>query len=101
MPDAAGGSTLGTSVRSRVRETSMHRATYEIHLRDAPPPELLASLAGATCTEASGETVLLTLDIDQESLHQLVARLRDLGIELLELRQASATGGTRRTREKP
>lgn len=75
----------------------MRQATYEIHLRGAPPPELLASLAGATCTEAGGETVLLTLDIDQESLHQLVGQLRDLGVELLELRQASATGSARRT----
>ena len=79
----------------------MRQATYEIHLRGAPPPELLASLAGATCTEASGETVLLTLDIDQESLHRLVGRLRDLGIELLELRQANATSSARQTREKP
>jgi hypothetical protein len=79
----------------------MRQATYEIHLRGALPPELLASLAGATCTEASGETVLLTPDIDQESLHQLVGRLRDLGIELLELRQAGATRNARRTPEKP
>jgi hypothetical protein len=79
----------------------MRQATYEIHLRGALPPELPASLAGATCTEACGETVLLTLDIDQESLHQLVGRLRDLGIELLELRQASATSSPRRTPEKP
>jgi hypothetical protein len=79
----------------------MRQATYEIHLRGALPPELLASLTGATYTEASGETVLLTPDIDQESLHQLVGRLRDLGIELLELRQASATRSARRTPEKP
>ena len=67
----------------------MRQATYEIHLRGTLPPELLASLAGATCTEAGGETLLLTLDIDQESLHQLVRRLRDLGIELLELRHTT------------
>jgi hypothetical protein len=79
----------------------MRQATYEIHLRGALNPELLASLAGATCTEASGETTLLTLDIDQETLHQLVGQLRDLGIELLELRQASVTNSARRIREKP
>ena len=37
---------------------------------------------------SGGETLLLTPDLDQASLHQLVARLRDLGIELLELRKA-------------
>ena len=77
----------------------MRQTTYEIHMRGALPPELLASLAGATSTEAGGETLLLTLDIDQESLHQLVGRLRDLGIELLELRQASATSSAGRNRE--
>lgn len=79
----------------------MSKATYEIHLRGDLPPHLLDGLAGATWTEAAGETVLLTLDLDQESLHQLVARLRDLGIELLELRQASVTRGARRTGTAP
>ena len=79
----------------------MRQATYEIHLRGALPPELLASFAGATCTEAGGETLLLTLDIDQESLHQLVRRLRDLGIELLELRQTTATNILRQTPDEP
>ena len=67
----------------------MRQATYEIRLRGALPPELLPSLPGATSTRAGGETLLLTPKLDQSSLHQLVARLRDLGIELLELRQAT------------
>jgi hypothetical protein len=79
----------------------MRQATYEIHLRGALPPELLANLAGATSTQACGETLLLTRDIDQESLHQLVGRLRDLGIELLELRQTTATNILRRTPDEP
>ena len=79
----------------------MRQATYEIQLRGALPPELLASLAGATCAEACGETLLLTHDIDQESLHQLVGRLRDLGIELLELRQTTATNIRRQTPDVP
>ena len=67
----------------------MRQATYEIRLRGALPPELLPSLPGATSTQAGGETLLLTPRLDQTSLHLLVARLRDLGIELLELRQAT------------
>ena len=68
----------------------MRQTTYEIHLRGDLPPGLLEGLEGATCVEAGGETVLLTLDMDQASLHRLVTRLRDLGIELLELRRAAA-----------
>jgi hypothetical protein len=79
----------------------MRQATYEIHLRGALPPGLLASLAGVTSTEACGETLLLTCDIDQESLHQIVGRLRDLGIELLELRQTTATSILRDTPDEP
>jgi hypothetical protein len=76
----------------------MRQATYEIRLRGALPPGLMSSLPGATRAEAGGETVLLTPDLDQKSLDQLVARLRDLGIELLELRQAPTS---RRARRRP
>jgi hypothetical protein len=61
----------------------MPQPTYEIRLRGALPADLMPSLPGASCTEAGGETVLLTPDLDQKSLHQLVRALRDLGIELL------------------
>ncbi|MGZ4594027.1 MAG: hypothetical protein ACXV3C_09165 [Actinomycetes bacterium] len=76
----------------------MTRVTYEIHLRGHLPPELVAGLGDATSIEAPAETVLLTQRIDQEGLHQLIGRLRDLGIELLELRRTpegdSATRGS-------
>jgi hypothetical protein len=70
----------------------MRQATYEIHLRGTLPSDLVSDLDGATCREVGGETTLLTLDVDQEALHELVARLRDLGIELLELRRVSGPG---------
>jgi hypothetical protein len=60
----------------------MRQTTYEIRLRGALPAEL-PCLPGAICTEAGGETVLLTPDLDQRSLHRFVGALRDLGIELL------------------
>ncbi len=78
----------------------MRQATYEIRLRGALPPELLPSLPGATSTQAGGETLLLTPYLDQTSLHQLVARLRDLGIELLELRQATTPKRSHRESEQ-
>src|SRR4051812_47105494 len=79
--------------------TSMSPATYEIHLRGDVPPELLADLPGATCTEAESETLLLPLDVAQDGLHQLARRLRDLGIALLELRHVSSTGSPRQARD--
>jgi hypothetical protein len=79
----------------------MRQATYEIRLRGALPPELLPSLPGATSTPSGGETLLLTPELDQASLHQLVARLRDLGIELLELHKAPTTNSSRRGTEEP
>ena len=69
----------------------MHHRTYEIHVRGDLPPALLAELDGATARDVDGETVLLTPDIDQESLHRLVTRLRDLGIELVEMHRAAGT----------
>ncbi len=66
----------------------MRQTTYEIRVRGQLPPELMSSLPGAPCTEAGDQTVLLTVYLNQKSLHQLVARLGDFGIELLELRQA-------------
>ena len=70
----------------------MSEATYEIRLRGPLPPGELGDLAGASYQETGSETVLLTLDIDQQSLHALVTRLRDLGVELLELRLVTESG---------
>jgi hypothetical protein len=72
-----------TAGSTGVREVSMPQPTYEIRLRGVLPPELMPCLPGASCSEAGGETVLLTPELDQRSLHQFVRALRDLGIELL------------------
>ena len=73
----------------------MRQATYEIHVQGPLSPGVLARLDGATSQEIGAETVLLTDEIDQESLHQLVARLGELGIELLEVRKATDGGSSR------
>jgi hypothetical protein len=73
----------------------MRQATYEIHIQGALSPGLLARFDGATSQEIGAETVLLTGEIDQESLHELVARLGALGIELLEVRRATAGRSSR------
>jgi len=73
----------------------MRHATYEIHVQGPLSPGVLARLDGATSQEIGAETVLLTDEIDQESLHELVARLGELGIELLEVRKATDGGSPR------
>ena len=72
----------------------MGQATYEIHVQGPLSPGVLARLEGASSQEIGAETVLLTAEIDQESLHELVARLGALGIELLEVRQAPDGGSS-------
>jgi hypothetical protein len=67
----------------------MTPTTYEIHVRGHLPKWLGAELSDATAIEASPETVLLTPRIDQTGLHEMLARLRDLGIELVEIRRTA------------
>jgi hypothetical protein len=71
----------------------MPHPTYEIRLRGTLPPKLMPCLPGAICTEAGGETVLLTPDLDQKRLHQFVGALRDLGIELLGVTSGAEVEG--------
>jgi hypothetical protein len=73
----------------------MRQATYEIHVQGPLSPGVLARLDGATSQEIGAETVLLTDEIDQETLHELVARLGELGIELLEVRPVADGGSSR------
>jgi len=67
----------------------MARTAYEIHLRGDLPPEVAAELHVRSRSEAPAETVLLTGHIDQAGVHELIDRLQDLGIELLELRRCA------------
>jgi hypothetical protein len=67
----------------------MTRRTYEIHLRGHLPPEVAEDLDVTNCIDAPAETVLLTGRIDQAGVHELIDRLRDFGIELLELRRCA------------
>jgi hypothetical protein len=68
------------------------QAAYEIRARGALPASVVDQLDDVTCHVTGGETVLLTLDLDRQGLHALIGRLRDLGIELLELRKVTAGG---------
>ncbi len=67
----------------------MTHPAYEIHLRGHLPPQVAEDLHIRTRFEAPAETVLLTERIDQAGVHELIDRLKDLGIELLELRRCA------------
>jgi hypothetical protein len=66
----------------------MVRTTYEILLSGPLPPELADEFADMAHAETPAETVLVTEAIDQSELEKLIARIRDLGLELRELRRA-------------
>jgi hypothetical protein len=68
----------------------MSRTTYEIHLRGQLRPEVAAGLGVLTRIEqAPTQTLLVTGRIDQAGVYELIDRLRDFGIELLELRRCA------------
>jgi hypothetical protein len=76
-------------------------AVYEIRLRGHLGPEWSEWLDGFAITnEGNGETVLSGLVADQAALFGLLARVRDLGLPLLAVREVPAPGGGRRAGER-
>jgi hypothetical protein len=69
---------------------SMSSTTYEIRLRGHLPPQIAAALGrSARVVEVPAETVLRTARIDPAGVHELIDRLGDFGIELLDLRRCA------------
>ena len=69
-------------------------AAYEIRLRGHIGPEWSEWLDGfAIANEGNGETVLTGSAVDQAALFGLLARVRDLGLPLLAVREVPAPGG--------
>lgn len=68
----------------------MTPTTYEIRLRGRLPAGLADDFDDMGHVDTPAETVLLTAAIDQEELAELIGRIRDLGLELRELRRAPA-----------
>ncbi len=58
---------------------------YEVRVHGPVPPQVLADL-GATTTLESAQTVLSAV-CDQSSLYGLLARLGNLGLEVVEVRR--------------
>jgi hypothetical protein len=60
---------------------------YEIRIKGEVGDPVLASLEGMDSRVRPAETVLRGEIGDQAALHGLLARIRALGLELIELRQ--------------
>jgi len=58
---------------------------YEVTIRGEPGEVLLGAFSDVTVRQASGVTVL-SADLVQAALHGLLARIADLGIDLLGVR---------------
>ena len=62
---------------------------FEIHVRGELPPDLLDELEHLTAVEVPAQTVLKGVLPDQSALFGVLARLQDLGLELIEVRRLS------------
>jgi hypothetical protein len=60
---------------------------YEIHVRGQVPSDVLEELDHLTVVEKPAVTVLTGVLPDQSALFGVLARLQDLGLELIELRR--------------
>jgi hypothetical protein len=77
------------------------QVVYEIRLRGHLGPEWSEWLDGFALTnEGNGETVLSGSVANQAALFGLLARVRDLGLPLLAVREVPAPGGGRRADER-
>lgn len=64
----------------------MAAQTWEVRVRGPIPSDVLAELGAAGLTEEPAQTIIRTEPLDQAGLHGVLQRLRNLGLELLEIR---------------
>ena len=60
---------------------------FEINVRGEVPHDILDELQHLTAIEVPAETVLKGVLPDQSALFGVLARLQDLGLELIEVRR--------------
>ena len=68
----------------------MTGATYEVRIAGAVPLEVLRELGDIAMTAQELRTVMLCRLPDQAALHGFLARLRSLGLELVEVRSVGS-----------
>jgi hypothetical protein len=64
----------------------MPAQTWEVRVRGEIPPEVLAELGAVDVSQEPAQTVLTTLPLDQAGLHGVLERLRNLNLDLVEIR---------------
>ena len=69
----------------------MAAQTWEVRVRGPIPSDVLAELGAAGLTAEPAQTIMRTEPLDQAGLHGVLQRLRNLGLELLEIRTAPGT----------
>lgn len=65
-------------------------AYYEIRVKGRIGDSLLVAFEGLTVTTEPVETILHGPIPDQEALHELLAKIQSLGLEVVELRRLPA-----------
>jgi hypothetical protein len=63
---------------------------YAFRVRGRLSPQVVAALEPLSPSSSATETVLLGVLADQAALHHVIARLDQLGVELVELRRLPA-----------
>jgi len=69
----------------------MDASDYEFRIIGAVGDSLLANFDGLQAEYAPAATVLHGTQLDQAALHGILERVRELGLELVEVRQVSNT----------
>jgi hypothetical protein len=72
------------------------RKRYDVTIKGEPGEMLLAAFSDMTVRQAPGVTVL-SADLDQAALHGLLARVADLGLELMGVSLGADSGQPRRS----
>jgi hypothetical protein len=68
-------------------------ANYEIRIKGRVGDSLLSAFEGMAVTIEPVETVVYGPIPDQNTLHELLAKLQSLGLEVVELRRLPGEGG--------
>jgi len=69
----------------------MTASDYEFRIIGRVSDSLLASFDGLEAEYAPAATVLHGTQLDQAALHGILERVRELGLELVEVRQVNGT----------
>ena len=78
----------------------MAAQTWEVRVRGPIPSDVLAELGAAGLTAEPAQTIMRTEPLDQAGLHGVLQRLRNLGLELLEIRTAPDTEDASKAEER-